>query len=734
MHMHVHAASAVQARSQPSGALWPSSLSLRMRPRRPPSDAGGMWGAARGAPTPPMLESLAALDPRAKASKMQDIFAINSLLWPAMRAAGARQHDAFSCLAHGEGAAGISTGWPHPRAGGEHVGAVYSQDNQGRLIDLDGLLKEKEACPPQAAPLAAERRLLVLGSGDDGGGGSPSAPRLTVAALAPQGRPAAAGRRARPEAAGTAAFEPPSGRQQAARVDAAGSGPPLPELPLLEAFELRYVFVEAASPCPASRGGAKLSDASAAVANISDGGGGPGSGPSSPADDAGAPASAGPVFAAAPAALEAAGGPGATDPSRILRLPVLSNYTHLAGFTPARYPRGCTGPVPAAVPQYHERFGGPQTHYDAYPAAGLTWARLLMVSDAWARSEPALAIAEGLPALAHALSRLPNYGRILLPDGAGTDALMAVAAALSSAGMGGQAAAGPLDSAKSALHVVWGGGGYSLAAGELLAWRAARWALPQKSAPWLAWAYRAVVLTSPGRPLAALPRLGPHWVDAADPADATDADAAFATAAYQLRAAAAAASLAAGGGSGGGGGPASDGVPKAPPGSGGPAVATGGARGGCRVVLAAPSGSLAPGDATAAHSWSPPKAMLMGATPPEAFAHAVAGAAVLVASAGAPPLYLGLLPAGADVVFVAPPGTGGGSSGAPRPRAAGGNDNPPAPYPLFCATAGARCMVVEAGGAAASRGSGGGAAASAVGSAVRAALERAGCSARAGQA
>jgi hypothetical protein len=622
-----------------------------------------MWGATRAAPTHgAMLRSLGDILPGAKTAYWHDAYALIAILWARMRAAGVRQHDAFSCAKHGAGAAGSSTGWPYPRAGGEHVGAVYyTEKEQMPGIDTEGLGKAEETCPPMASAPAANRTVLRLGSGD---AAAAVAPRLAVAVLAPQQPelpPGSPGPRGHPR----------PGALAAAAAAAAGDAD-ADAVPLVEAYELRYALIDAAEPCRAA-------GAAAAAAP--------------PAQPGGAPVE-----------------PNGTATLPPLRLPVLFNYTHLAAFPPPRHPAGCPSPAPAAVPQYHKRFPAPKGHYDAYPG-GIAWARLLLVSDAWYRLDPALALSEGLPALAHALARLPPHGRLLLPEGPGTDALMVGAAAWGAAAGVGNTSAGAAGGAGNASAaaaaplpppppppagaLAWGG--RAVGPDEFGTWRRAAWALPQRPAPWLGWAYRAVVLTSPARPLAALPRRGAHWVDASEPPDAADADAAFAAAAYQLAASAAGQAhtpSGAGAGSGGRG--------------------NGTAARGCRVVVAAPP-ALAPVNVTAGTGWRA-EALAEGAAPLAA-ALAVAAADLLVVAPDAPPLYLGLARRGATVLFLPPQRAAGGFAAGLWPgRAATGDP----PCPLFCAAASARCACVG-------RAKGPAAAAAAVASAIDRAVAGARC-------
>ena len=85
-------------------------------------------------------------------------------LWSHMARLGVTQHDSHSCGAGNHGVAGGA--FPFPRAGTEHVGAVYEFDGNGReaVRDMDLVLlvghRGAPDCVPPPLP-AAQRRALA---------------------------------------------------------------------------------------------------------------------------------------------------------------------------------------------------------------------------------------------------------------------------------------------------------------------------------------------------------------------------------------------------------------------------------------------------------------------------------------------------------------------------------------------------------------------------------------------
>lgn len=305
----------------------------------------------------------------------------------------------------------------------------------------------------------------------------------------------------------------------------------------------------------------------------------------------------------------------------------------------------------------------------------MSYHRLLVAADALASADARFLIAEGLPALAAALARLPRGGRVLLREGPATDAMLAAAGALPGLGLAYRGA--PLGSVTPAAAAAASAAAaaapaarrrrLAAAAGVLAGWRSAPWAAPWPRPPYLGWAHRLAALTSDAPLLAALPLAGAHALSAATPAE-------FAAAAAGLAAAAAALH----------GAPGASGAPPPPPGACTLAFFGDGAFAG---LSAAGAGALPRGWALQAAGGGGGR----GGQSDVALAHASllrASAAALV-DAAAPPLYLGLLPRGALLLWLLPePGTPGGGA-----LAAADIERSP-----LCALGVARCAVVARGG------------------------------------
>ena len=130
---------------------------------------GGTWGARRAgfAAMGTTLHALLAGYVRRTGNGEGYLADINFLdtLWPDMLRHGLTQHDSHSCAAGRHGPLpGLP--FPRPRAGAEHVGAVYVYDQPGasgreavRQGDLDILIREREsvACAPTTTRAGAER-------------------------------------------------------------------------------------------------------------------------------------------------------------------------------------------------------------------------------------------------------------------------------------------------------------------------------------------------------------------------------------------------------------------------------------------------------------------------------------------------------------------------------------------------------------------------------------------------
>ena len=566
------------------------------------------------------------------------------------RTGATRAHDVYSCHAYArDDDAGGAVGMPTRRAGGEISGAVFDARDAPRLGDvqlLSGAPIHKR-CKALIRTKAGERRELLLASA---------------------------------AAAATAA---------AAGGSSGGCVPP----------------------------GCELAEPIAAVELRGDGGGG--------GDDAAATAAAAPplrlvaayaahrVFVDAAATCDGGGNSGSKN-GRRAALPVVFNYTHILRFAPARYPRSggggggysgaCGPPADASVPQYEDRVRWPATHYQVFKPRGVSYHRLLVVADALASDDARFLIAEGLPALAAALRRLPRlFGRVLLRDAPATDVMMAAAGALpglglewrghplgrvapaaaaavahlpSTAGGGGGAhGRGEPEAARRqqrrlAVASSGGDGGdggvtsgsssgstTARAAGALAGWRSAPWAAPQLTAPYLAWAHQLVALTADAPLLSALPLAGRHFLDATAPA-------AFEAAARALAGAAAE------------GGPAA-------PGDEGPLPCVVAAMGAAPVAALAAAGRSA-----LPRGWRAATATDAVPAAPEAHAAAVRGAGALLVDAAAPPLYLALARRGATLAWLLPAGGAGGAAA----RRAAVEGAAPCRLGIF------RCAVVEAGG------------------------------------
>jgi hypothetical protein len=131
---------------------------------------GGTWGARRsgfvnrmGTTLTNLLSNYVATSGDGK-EYMADINFLSNKIWPAMLQHGVIQHDSHSCQAghHGPGA---GRAWPRPRAGTEHVGAVYLYEGPGgsetaRDIDLDLIRRQPEpqACQPQGTVAGKDRK------------------------------------------------------------------------------------------------------------------------------------------------------------------------------------------------------------------------------------------------------------------------------------------------------------------------------------------------------------------------------------------------------------------------------------------------------------------------------------------------------------------------------------------------------------------------------------------------
>ena len=133
---------------------------------------GGTWGARRsgfvnrmGTTLTNLLSSYVSTSGDGK-EYMADINFLSHKIWPAMLQHGVVQHDSHSCQAgrHGPDA---GRAWPRPRAGTEHVGAVYLFEGPGasetaRDIDLDLIRRQPEpaACQPQGTVAGKDRKSL----------------------------------------------------------------------------------------------------------------------------------------------------------------------------------------------------------------------------------------------------------------------------------------------------------------------------------------------------------------------------------------------------------------------------------------------------------------------------------------------------------------------------------------------------------------------------------------------
>lgn len=121
-----------------------------------------MWGGTKDAARPVIMKELSRVPSQSKNAFMDDMNFLNRLLWPYFAKRGVRQHDSFACarLEYTENVTGTSTGWPHPRAGGEHVGAVYLPHDKSREGDLAGLPRT-DTCKSKAYN-ASSRSVLCL--------------------------------------------------------------------------------------------------------------------------------------------------------------------------------------------------------------------------------------------------------------------------------------------------------------------------------------------------------------------------------------------------------------------------------------------------------------------------------------------------------------------------------------------------------------------------------------------
>ena len=119
---------------------------------------GGTWGARtsvfRG-PLPALGSILGEFyASRPGAAYGSDIDFLSTALWPKMKTLGVTQHDSHSCGAPNHGLAGEP--FPRPRAGVEHVGAVYVYEGDRetvRQVDLTLLVASRGApdCVPPAS-------------------------------------------------------------------------------------------------------------------------------------------------------------------------------------------------------------------------------------------------------------------------------------------------------------------------------------------------------------------------------------------------------------------------------------------------------------------------------------------------------------------------------------------------------------------------------------------------------
>jgi hypothetical protein len=129
---------------------------------------GGTWGARtavfRG-PLPPLSQILGDYySTRSGVIYGSDIGFLSDAVWKHMKSLGVVQHDSHSCGAPNHGIQGAP--FPRPRAGVEHVGAVYVYEDSRetvRLKDLTLLIASRGApdCVPPPMPGATRKAMTV---------------------------------------------------------------------------------------------------------------------------------------------------------------------------------------------------------------------------------------------------------------------------------------------------------------------------------------------------------------------------------------------------------------------------------------------------------------------------------------------------------------------------------------------------------------------------------------------
>jgi len=171
---------------------------------------GGTWGARAAAfrgPLPPLAEILGGFyAARPGAAYGSDIDFLSTSLWGDMKRLGVVQHDSHSCGAPNHGLAGRP--FPRPRAGVEHVGAVYVYEGGAETVrDVDlRLLRDSRGAPdclPPPAPGAARAAPARAAARAAAAAAAPGAP--FAAAARGGARAATAWREGAGEAAGACA-------------------------------------------------------------------------------------------------------------------------------------------------------------------------------------------------------------------------------------------------------------------------------------------------------------------------------------------------------------------------------------------------------------------------------------------------------------------------------------------------------------------------------------------------